>query len=146
MIAINGKVDAADVFAALEPVERRAFERGVVSSPLERRPFSTDYPQLDEDIDEEVPLSAGKDEAGRLLLAWRLPWRLWERQYDTYALQNFVSTYLHHTSVSPMQEAFVNGPGAMATGASMSVYTLSHPYVQVNVSDSKHFCVKDIWH
>ena len=37
VIAINGKVEADDVFAALEPVERRAFERGVVSSPLSAR-------------------------------------------------------------------------------------------------------------
>ncbi len=51
--------------------------------------------------------------------------------YDTFALQNFVSTYLGHTSVSPLQEAFVNGNDALATSAAMSVYTLSHPYVQV---------------
>ncbi len=87
MIAINGKVSAEDVFAALEPVERRAFERGAVASPLLVRPFSADYPALTEDREAEVPLSAGKDEAGRLLLAWRLPWRLWENFYDTFALQ-----------------------------------------------------------
>ncbi len=50
-------------------------------------------------------------------------------------LQNFVSTYLGHTSVSPLQEAFVNGPDALATGASMSVYTLSHPYAQVGFTN-----------
>ncbi len=56
VIAINGKVDAEDVFEALQPVEKRAFQRGAVSSPLVARPFSTDYPQLEEDQDAEVKL------------------------------------------------------------------------------------------
>ncbi len=52
VIAINGKVEAEEVFEALRPVEERAFERGAISSPLVSRPFSTDYPMLEEDINE----------------------------------------------------------------------------------------------
>jgi len=53
---------------------------------------------------QEIPLSAGEgEEVGRVILAWRLPWRLWENLPDTLNLQNFVSTYLGHTSVSPLQ-------------------------------------------
>ena len=37
--------------------------------------------------------------------------------------------------MSPLQESFVNGPDALATSASMSVDTLSHPYAQVGFTN-----------
>ncbi len=57
MIIITGALEPEDVFAALEPEEAKAYERGKVTSTLLKRPFTTDYPPLAEDVD-EVPTRA----------------------------------------------------------------------------------------
>jgi len=105
VLVITGRVEASEVFSALQPVEDYIVSNKKVQPQSQFvRPWQNSVPPLLASIDQLVPYPCEEEEKGMVWLAWRGPsvYHL----YDNCALMMLME-YLTDTAVSPLQKAFV---------------------------------------
>ncbi|KAK4519276.1 uncharacterized protein ATC70_009508 [Mucor velutinosus] len=111
-LIITGKVDKNELLKALEPVEESIIKRGPL--PEMQRPWisTSDFPNLDKNIEETV-LFADEDESmGTVLIAWNGP------MCSEFLVQKeleVLNTYLTDSPVSVLQRKFVETEDALCT-------------------------------
>jgi Zn-dependent M16 (insulinase) family peptidase len=77
-------------------------------------------------VDKAIKYPSSEEKSGRISLARRLPFKLWENVAAVHALK-LLGAYMTSTSVSPLMEAFVEIPDPYATDVALDVLLFSDP-------------------
>ena len=101
-IAICGKVDQAELFAALEPIEATIVSKGPL--PPLQRPWSSPVPPFSSPVEVRLQYPSEDEEQGRLSIGWRCT--EWRDFYSRTAL-DCLWTYLCTTSLSPLHREMI---------------------------------------
>lgn len=141
-IVITGQVKHADVFKALQIIEKKIISKG--NRGFFKRPWQDPVPPLTESIDLDVYYPCDDEDNGVVDVAWRGSSPI----TDMYELIGctLLLKYLTDTSVSPLQKEFVEIDDAYASnvGYSYCTYTVSVLYLAFeSVPKSKIPLIKD---
>lgn len=115
VLVITGRIQAAEVFDALQPVEETIVAKCKLSSNFSMfsRPWQNPVPPLSVSIDQLVLYPCEEEEKGMVWLAWRGPSCVYQL-YEICALMMLME-YLTDTAVSPLQKAFVETTDPLAS-------------------------------
>ena len=116
--------------------------------PLYERPFLTEYDELKENIDKDIEYAADDEKFGKIMMAWRLPFKLHEG-LETMTAYEYLEEYLTYSTVSPMKEAFVNIEEPLATSVFIYQTEYSQPIIRggfVNVPLDKMDGMEEKFH
>ncbi|KOC67604.1 Uncharacterized protein C05D11.1 [Habropoda laboriosa] len=141
-IVIAGKIKHADVFKALQTIEKKIMAKG--NRGLFKRPWQDPVPPLTESADLDVHYPCDDEDNGVVDVAWRGPSAITEI-YDVTGC-TLLLKYLTDTSISPLQKEFVEIDDAYASnvGYSYSEYSVSVLYLAFeSVPRSKISLIKD---
>ena len=135
-LTITGRVNPDDIFQALGPIEEKILKRRNFGppQPINPRPFSTEYPPLNGDINSEAPFPSNEMRFGRMALGWRLPFKLKDGISKIHAMK-MAASYLTSTAVSPLQKVFVEVSSPLATDVDIDFLLFSDPAVYVDFED-----------
>ncbi|XP_003399672.2 uncharacterized protein C05D11.1 [Bombus terrestris] len=141
-IVITGQVKHADVFKALQIIEKKIISKG--NRSFFKKPWQDPVPPLTKSIDLDVYYPCDDEDNGIVDVAWRGSSPI----TDMYKLIGctLLLKYLTDTSVSPLQKEFVEIDDAYASnvGYSYSAYTVSVLYLAFeSVPKSKIPLIKD---
>ncbi|XP_033228376.1 uncharacterized protein C05D11.1-like isoform X2 [Belonocnema kinseyi] len=142
-IIITGQVKHADVFKALQPFEEKIISKGP-RGPF-KRPWQDEVSPLTESVDLDVCYPCDDEDNGLVIAGWRGPSSI----HEFYDLMGCVLLlkYLTDTSVSPLQQEFVEIDDAYANNVVYGLYENSIPlfYLQFeNVPTAKIPLIKDL--
>ncbi|XP_076754478.1 uncharacterized protein C05D11.1 [Xylocopa sonorina] len=141
-IVITGQVKHADVFKALQTIEKKIISKG--NKNFFKRPWQNAVPPLTESVDLDVHYPCDDEDNGVVDVAWRGPSAITEI-YDLNGCALLLK-YLTDTSVSPLQKEFVEIDDAYASNVSYSYseYSVSVLYLAFeSVPRSKISLIKD---
>ncbi|KAK1127835.1 hypothetical protein K0M31_003327 [Melipona bicolor] len=141
-IVITGQVKHADVFKALQIIEKKIISKG--NRGLFKKPWQDSVPPLTQSVDLDVYYPCDDEDNGVVDVAWRGPSPI-TKMYDLIGC-TLLLKYLTDTSVSPVQKEFVEIDDAYASnvGYSYCKYTVSVLYLAFeSVPKSKIPLVKD---
>ncbi|XP_050485533.1 uncharacterized protein C05D11.1-like [Bombus huntii] len=141
-IVITGQVKHADVFKALQIIEKKIISKG--NRGFFKRPWQDPVPPLTESIDLDVYYPCDDEDNGVVDVAWRGSSPI-TNMYELIGC-TLLLKYLTDTSVSPLQKEFVEIDDAYASNVSYSygAYTVSVLYLAFeSVPKSKIPLIKD---
>ncbi|XP_071875981.1 uncharacterized protein C05D11.1 [Bombus fervidus] len=141
-IVITGQVKHADVFKALQIIEKKIISKG--NRGFFKRPWQDPVPPLTESIDLDVYYPCDDEDNGVVDVAWRGSSPI-TNMYELIGC-TLLLKYLTDTSVSPLQKEFVEIDDAYASnvGYSYCTYTVSVLYLAFeSVPKSKIPLIKD---
>ncbi|CAK9798548.1 Uncharacterized protein C05D11.1 [Anthophora plagiata] len=120
-IVITGQVKHADVFEALQTIEKKIMSKG--SRGLFKRPWQNPVPPLTESADLDVHYPCDNEDNGVVGVAWRGP-SVINELYDVIGC-TLLLKYLTDTSISPLQKEFVEIDDAYASNVGYSYFEYS---------------------
>ncbi|XP_011145031.2 uncharacterized protein C05D11.1 [Harpegnathos saltator] len=120
-VLIVGQVKHADVFKALQPIEKKIISKGS-RGPFER-PWQTPVAPLVKSVNLDVCYPCDDEDNGMVYIAWRGPSGVNEL-YDCLGCTLFAK-YLTDTSVSPLQKEFVERDSPYASNVDYIQYNFS---------------------
>ncbi|XP_076234685.1 uncharacterized protein C05D11.1 [Calliopsis andreniformis] len=141
-LVIAGQIKHADVFKAMQPLEKKIISKG--SRGLFQRPWQSPVPPLTENVDLDVYYPCDDEDNGGVDVAWRGPSAVNEI-YDLTGC-TLLLKYLTDTSVSPLQKDFVDidDPYASNVAYSCCEYSISILYLAFeNVPKPKISLIND---
>lgn len=141
-VIITGKVKHADVFNALQPLEKKITSKDNRGSF--KRPWQSSVPSFTESVDLDVYYPCDDENNGVINVGWRGP----SGVNEVYNLTgcSLLLKYLTDTSVSPLQKNFVEieDPYASNVGYTIFEYSTSILYLEFeSVPKTKIALVKD---
>lgn len=116
-IIITGQVDAEAAFKSLDSVEKRILEKPKL--PEFHRPWQTPVKPLEAAQDLKIVYPSDEEDSGLVYVGWRGPKSSTEQTKLTAC--SVLLRYLSHTSVSPLQQKFVEVEDPLASGISYSM-------------------------
>lgn len=122
-IVIAGQLKHADVFKALQTIEKKIIAKG--NRSFFKRPWQNPIPPLTKTVDVDVYYPCDNEDNGIVNVAWRGS-SINNKMYDLIGC-TLLLKYLTDTSVSPVQKEFVEIDDAYASnvGYSYPKYTIS---------------------
>lgn len=135
-IIITGQVDPEAAFKSIDSVETRILQKP--SLPEFQRPWQTPVQPLDGPKDVKILYPSDEEDSGLVYVSWRGPKSSTEQ--TTLTACSVLLRYLTNTSISPLQQEFVEIEDPLASGVSYSMMenTESLLYVEFeNVPVSK---------
>ena len=103
-IIIAGEIDTQAVFKSLISIEDKIF-KVKDSLPHFERPWQTPVPPLVSSVEKTIQYPSDNDDNGIVVIAWRGPLAM--SQYQDLISLSLLTSYLNHTAISPLQQAFV---------------------------------------
>jgi len=117
-IIVTGQVQPSEIFAALEPVEKKILQKGERGEFT--RPWSSSVPPLIASVDELIKYPSDTEETGLVMVAWRGPSAV--QHYQELNSMAVLMEYLTHSSISPLPKVFVEIEDPFASKISHSCY------------------------
>ena len=141
-LVIAGQIKHADVFKALQSLEKKIMSKG--SRGLFKRPWQSPVPRLTKTVDLDVYYPCDDEDNGIVDVAWQGPSAVHEI-YDLLGC-TLLLKYLTDTSVSPLQKELVeiDDPYASDVGYCCCEYSVSLLYLELtSVPKLKISLIKD---
>ncbi|XP_076319317.1 uncharacterized protein C05D11.1-like [Tachypleus tridentatus] len=115
-IIVTGQVMPEDVFRAINPVEDKILSKG--SRPEFERPWQNPVPALEQSVQKVVYYPCDEEDCGMVYIGWRGPLA---KHFDEITAISILLKYLTETSVSPLQQEFVETGDPYCSSVSFSI-------------------------